>query len=91
MYRFKTAKKTVETIAAIGYKDNLYSSQYRQRNDNRKKTNLAKRFLTWRQTHILLKLLLQQIYKIYTVIPRLHDTTGCRTGLTTGLTTGCIV
>jgi len=26
-----------------------------------------------------------------TVIPRLHDTTGCQTGCTTGLTTGCIV
>jgi len=26
-----------------------------------------------------------------TVIPRLHDTTGCQTGCTTGMTTGCIV
>jgi len=29
--------------------------------------------------------------KLYTVKPRLHDTTGCQTGLTTGLTNGFIV
>jgi len=28
---------------------------------------------------------------VFSVKPRLHNTTGCQTGCTTGLTTGCIV
>jgi len=38
-----------------------------------------------------IKMRLMDVVLFVTVIPHLHDTTGCQTGSTTGLTTGCIM